>query len=45
MPLLERDYLNNHAALSETTAALTRAGIGVRPVALLHAPSLVAAPA
>jgi hypothetical protein len=45
MPLLERDCLDKHASLHETTAALTRAGIGVRPAALLHAPSLVAAPA
>ncbi|MCX6363309.1 MAG: hypothetical protein NTW58_03905 [Actinobacteria bacterium] len=37
MPLLEQNYLDKHAALNETAAALTRAGIGVRPAALLHA--------
>jgi hypothetical protein len=37
MPLLEQNYLDKHAALNETAAALTRAGIGVKPAALLHA--------
>src|SRR5450756_1219753 len=36
-PLLEQNYLDKHAALNETAAALTRAGIGVKPAALLHA--------
>ena len=36
MPLLEQNYLDKHAALNETAAALTRAGIGVKPAALLH---------
>jgi len=37
MPLLEQNYLDKHAALNETAAALTRAGIGVKAAALLHA--------
>jgi len=39
MPSLEQNYLDKHAALNETAAALTQAGIGVRPAALLHAAS------
>ena len=39
MPLLERNYLDKHAALNSTAAALIRAGIGVRPAALLHDPA------
>jgi len=37
MPLLEQNYLDKHAAVNETAAALTRAGIGVKAAALLHA--------
>jgi hypothetical protein len=37
MPLLEQNYLHKHAAVNKTAAALTRAGIGVKPAALLHA--------
>jgi len=37
MPLLEQNYLDKHAAVNETAAALTRAGIGVHAAALLHA--------
>ncbi|MEE4274968.1 MAG: hypothetical protein V2J16_03780 [Thermoleophilia bacterium] len=36
MPLLEHNYLDKHAAVNETAAALTRAGIGLRAAALLH---------
>jgi hypothetical protein len=39
MPLLEHNYLDKHDAVSHTAAALTRAGIAVKPAALLHAPS------
>jgi len=37
MPLLEQNYLDKHAAVNETAAALTRAGIDVKAAALLHA--------
>jgi hypothetical protein len=37
MTLLEQNYLDKHAALNETAAALTRAGVGVKAAALLHA--------
>jgi hypothetical protein len=37
MPLLEQNYLDKHAAVNETAAALTRAGIGVKAASLLHA--------
>ena len=37
MPLMERNYLDKHAAVNHTAAELTRAGIGVKPAALLHA--------
>jgi len=36
MPLLEQNYLDKHAAVNHTAAELTRAGIGVKPAALLH---------
>ena len=36
MPVLEANYIDKHAAVSRTAAALTAAGIGVRPAALLH---------
>lgn len=39
MPLLEQDYLDKHAAVNATAAALTRAGLAVKPAALLHAPA------
>ena len=39
MPLLERNYLDKHDAVSCTAAELTRAGIAVKPAALLHAPA------
>jgi len=38
MPLLERNYLDKHAAVNHTAAELTRAGIGVHAAQLLHAP-------
>ena len=37
MPLMEQNYLDRHAAVNETAAALTRAGVGVKAAALLHA--------
>jgi hypothetical protein len=37
MAALEQNYLDKHAAVCRTAAALTRAGIGVRAAALLHA--------
>jgi hypothetical protein len=37
MPLLEQNYLDKHTAVNRTAAALTRAGIGVKAAALLHA--------
>jgi len=37
MPLLERNFLDKHAAVNHTAAELTRAGIGVHAAALLHA--------
>jgi hypothetical protein len=37
MPLLERNYLDKHAAVNRTAEDLTRAGIGVRAATLLHA--------
>ena len=37
MPLLEQNYLDKHAAVNHTAAELTRAGIGVKAAALLHA--------
>jgi len=36
MPLLERNYLDKHAAMNRTAQDLMRAGIGVRPASLLH---------
>ncbi len=36
MPLLERNYLDKHAAVNHTAAELTRAGIGVHAASLLH---------
>jgi len=36
MPVLEANYLDKHAAVCRTAAALTTAGIGVRPAELLH---------
>jgi hypothetical protein len=39
MPILEANYLDKHAAVNRTAAALTAAGIAVRPAALLHAPA------
>ena len=36
MPLLEANYLDKHAAVNRTAAALLGAGIAVRPAALLH---------
>ena len=36
MPLLEQNYWDKHAAVNHTAAELTRAGIGVKPAALLH---------
>ena len=40
MPALERNYLDKHAAVNHTAAELTRAGIGIKPATLLHAPAL-----
>ena len=37
MPALQANYLDKHAAVCRTAAALTRAGIGVRTAGLLHA--------
>jgi hypothetical protein len=37
MPALEQNYLDKHAAVCRTAAALTRAGVGVRAAELLHA--------
>jgi hypothetical protein len=37
MPALEQNYLDKHAAVCRTAAALTRAGVGVRAASLLHA--------
>ncbi|MFA4964137.1 MAG: hypothetical protein WC709_00645 [Thermoleophilia bacterium] len=42
MPRLEQNYLDKHAALNETAAALTKAGIGVKAAARLHAGARVA---
>jgi hypothetical protein len=39
MPQLLENYLDKHAAVNRTAAALTAAGIAVRPAALLHAPA------
>jgi hypothetical protein len=36
MPLLERNYLDKHAAVNRTAEELTRAGIGVCAASLLH---------
>jgi hypothetical protein len=36
MPVLEANYLDKHAAVNRTAAALTAAGIAVKPAALLH---------
>ena len=44
MPALEAGYLAKHDAVNRTADELTRAGIGVRPAALLHAPAPVTAP-
>jgi hypothetical protein len=38
MPLLQRNYLDKHAAVNHTAAELTKAGIGVRAAELLHSP-------
>jgi hypothetical protein len=43
MPALEINYLDKHAAVNHTAAELTRAGIGVKAAALLHAPEFVGA--
>jgi hypothetical protein len=45
MPLLEANYLDKHAAVCRTAAALTKAGVGVRAAALLHSPHGVVAAA
>jgi hypothetical protein len=37
MPVLQANYLDKHAAVSRTAAALTAAGMAVKPAALLHA--------
>jgi hypothetical protein len=37
MPVLQANYLDKHAAVCRTAAALTRAGIGVHAADLLHA--------
>ena len=37
MPVLEANYLDKHAAVNRTAAALTAAGLAVRPASLLHA--------
>jgi hypothetical protein len=39
MPVLEANYLDKHAAVNRTAAALTAAGIAVKPAALLHDPA------
>lgn len=39
MPVLAANYLDKHAAVNRTAAALTAAGVAVRPAALLHAPA------
>jgi hypothetical protein len=36
MPVLQSNYLEKHSAVTRTAAALTAAGISVRPAALLH---------
>jgi len=36
MPVLEANYLDKHAAVNRTAAALTAAGVAVKPAALLH---------
>jgi hypothetical protein len=36
MPVLQANYLDKHAAVNRTAAALTAAGVSVRPAALLH---------
>ena len=36
MPVLQSNYLEKHSAVTHTAAALTAAGISVRPAALLH---------
>ncbi len=43
LPVLEANYLDKHAAVNRTAAALTQAGIAVRPAALLHAAAGVSA--
>jgi hypothetical protein len=43
MPALEQNYLDKHAAVNHTATALTRAGIGVKAAALLHAPVMARA--
>ena len=45
MPALARNYLDKHDAVNHTAAELTRAGIGVKAAAALHAPALVGAAA
>jgi hypothetical protein len=39
MPVLEANYLDKHAAVNRTAAALTLAGIAVKPAAQLHGPA------
>jgi hypothetical protein len=41
MPMLERNYLDKHAAVNHTAAELTGAGIGIKAAELLHVPELV----
>ena len=36
MPVLQANYLDKHAAVNRTAAALLAAGIAVKPAALLH---------
>jgi hypothetical protein len=36
MPVLQANYLDKHAAVNRTAAALLSAGVAVRPAALLH---------
>jgi hypothetical protein len=43
MPVLQANYLDKHAAVDRTAAALTAAGISVRPAALLHGQRQLAA--
>jgi hypothetical protein len=36
MPQLQQNYLDKHAAVNRTAAELIKAGVGVKPAALLH---------